>query len=67
MQKKLLDFGEKVRDVYVMEKEDFKITLKYVLYKGDAEMALKQIPDESIHLLVTSPPYFRHERRNQLE
>jgi len=27
------------------------------IYNGDAEQVLKQIPDRSVHLIVTSPPY----------
>jgi len=27
------------------------------IYNGDAEQILKQIPDRSVHLIVTSPPY----------
>ena len=31
--------------------------LKYVILHGDAEYALRTIPSNSVHLVVTSPPY----------
>jgi len=33
-------------------------TLRWSIYEGDAETVLKQLPDESINCIVTSPPYF---------
>jgi len=33
-------------------------TIKMKLFKGDAEKALKMLPDRSVHLVVTSPPYW---------
>lgn len=32
--------------------------LNYRLFVGDAEKALKMLPDRSVHLVVTSPPYY---------
>ena len=33
------------------------IRLKYIVYHGDAEYALKRIPSNSVHLVFSSPPY----------
>jgi len=32
--------------------------LRYTLYHGDCEKALKRVPSNSVHLVVSSPPYF---------
>jgi len=32
--------------------------MRYVLYVGDAEKALKQVPSSTVDLVCTSPPYF---------
>ena len=32
--------------------------LRYVLYHGDAEIALKKLESNSVHLVFTSPPYW---------
>ena len=34
------------------------MNLKYVLYHGDAEKALKRVESNSVHLVFTSPPYW---------
>lgn len=31
---------------------------EWVLYCGDARMAMKDIPDESVNCIITSPPYY---------
>ena len=36
------------------------VRLRYVVYQGDSEYALKRVPSNSVHLVVSSPPYFRH-------
>lgn len=30
----------------------------WILFRGDAENALRNIPDESVHCIITSPPYY---------
>jgi len=47
--------------VILVEKKELHI----VVY-GDSEKVLKKFPDNSIDLLVTSPPYFHHERGDVL-
>ena len=37
--------------------EQFEISKKAVVYGGDCLELLRQIPDESMQLIVTSPPY----------
>jgi DNA modification methylase len=37
--------------------EKFDPPKKFVLYQGDCLKLLKGIPDESLQLIVTSPPY----------
>jgi len=36
---------------------DFRCTERVVVYPGDCLQLLKQIPDGSLQLVVTSPPY----------
>ena len=37
----------------------FKITNDITLYNGNCLNLLKKIPDESVDLIITSPPYCR--------
>ena len=50
--------------------EQFEISKKAVVYGGDCLELLRQIPDESMQLIVTSPPYNigkEYERRLRLK
>lgn len=38
--------------------DDFPIQLKNTVVHGDVQEILKHVPDESIHLTFTSPPYY---------
>jgi DNA modification methylase len=46
---------EKSKDVNQAQSPDF---LKNILVHGDVRKVLKYVPDESIHLTFTSPPYY---------
>ena len=35
----------------------FNPSAEAVIYKGDCQKLLRQIPDEAIQLIITSPPY----------
>ena len=37
--------------------EPFASGQGWTLYLGDAREALKELPDGSVHVIVTSPPY----------
>lgn len=47
--------GSKLRDVKHTVSSD---SLKNVLVHGDVREVLKHVPDESVHLTFTSPPYY---------
>ena len=38
--------------------DEFPIFLKNTVVQGDVQEALKYVPDESVHLTFTSPPYY---------
>ena len=56
-----IDFPTDKPQIYIDEKDLDLIAKKqqneYSLFRFDAEMVLKKIPDESIDLIITSPPY----------
>ena len=39
--------------------------IRHLLIKGDSEKVLKKFPDNFIHLIVTSPPYFNAREYSQ--
>jgi DNA modification methylase len=41
-----------------MSKEAFVSDSDFTLYVGDALDVLRDLPDESVHCVVTSPPYW---------
>jgi len=40
--------------------------MKHIIYEGDTLERIKEIPDESIHLTITSPPYFNAKKYNNI-
>ena len=41
-----------------MKMEPIEISRDVTVWQGDAREVLKNLPDESVHCVVTSPPYW---------
>jgi DNA modification methylase len=53
-----------VHAVDSVERRDFRLATHHALHLGDARN-LEWIPDESVHLVVTSPPYWTLKKYNE--
>lgn len=60
----MMDSSAKVESMQLLIRPEDPYENTYALRLGDARSALATIPDESIHLIVTSPPYWTLKRYN---
>lgn len=57
--KSKIDNGKVIAAKKVKKKKDYKISdLPNMLLKGRAELVLKKLPEQSIDMIFTSPPYY---------
>lgn len=50
--------GSQYKSNNIQKHDEFPLFLKNTVVSGDVQKVLKYVPDESIHLTFTSPPYY---------